>query len=514
MSKEIPRVIAIFLPQFYETEDNNKWWGKGFTDWESVKNAQPCFDGHDVPWKPLNGNYYDLSKYETLKMQAELAKKYRIGGFCFYHYYFEKGKKELELPAENLLRWKDIDMPFCFNWASESWIRSWSRIDGNVWSEKYEKGIADTTNGVLVRQDYGDENDWKMHFEYLLPFFMDERYIRVENKPVFIFYRPNDIKPLQEMVSLWRKLAKRVGLDGLYLIGANANVLDLGLDAAVVYEPRTAINHLNEQEKAFVQNGVRCFDYTEVWNSIIQDRPFLGCKTYYTGITGYDDTPRRGNSGECLVNNTARCFESGLKSLIEKSIRANNELVFLNAWNEWGEGMYLEPDEKKQYSYLESVKGAIDEIEDRIDTINVEQLDVEMNQEVQILKKDALKYKSFVEILDKWLETERNRKFNFRKFFTRQGIRTVAIYGMAMMGKQLYQQLMEESIIPIYGIDRYVGQYGDSFKIIRPEENYPEVDAIIVTTYDNEQIVRMIKGKSKAIIFTIEELIEYFWRNE
>ena len=158
----MPKIITIYLPQFYETEDNNKWWGKGFTDWISVKNSKKYFEGHDAPWKPLNNNYYDLSTHETMKMQAELAKKYGVDGFCFYHYYFENGKKELELPAENLLRWKDIDMPFCFNWASESWIRSWSHISGNVWSEKYEKEDDDCnrSSGVLVNQNYGNEYDW------------------------------------------------------------------------------------------------------------------------------------------------------------------------------------------------------------------------------------------------------------------------------------------------------------------------------------------------------------------
>jgi len=237
MNKTIPKVIAIYLPQFHETDDNNRWWGKGFTDWESVKNSEKCFEGHEAPWTPLEENYYDLSKYETMKFQAEMAKKYGIGGFSFYHYYFEKGKMELELPAENLLKWQDIDMPFCFNWASASWIKSWSKIGGDIWNEKYEKGEVDASNGILVRQDYGDKEDWQKHFEYLLPFFKDERYIRIDNKPMFIFYRPNEVKQLNPMVELWRKLATKAGLEGLYLIGVNTNISDMELDAAMLYEP-------------------------------------------------------------------------------------------------------------------------------------------------------------------------------------------------------------------------------------------------------------------------------------
>lgn len=513
MNRKMPKILAIYLPQYHETTDNNKWWGRGFTDWETVKNAQPCFQGHNVPWVPLNENYYDLSTYEALKRQSELAKNYSIDGFCFYHYYFENGKKELELPAENLLKWKDIDMSFCFNWASESWIRSWSRIDGNVWSEKYENGVVDSSNGVLIRQDYGQEEQWKKHFEYLLPFFQDKRYICVDDKPVFIFYRPNDIKPLTKMVALWRKLAKEAGLNGLYLIGANTNVSDLGLDASMVYEPRTAINELNEQGKAFIQNGVRCFDYSEIWDSILKDKPYLGCKTYYTGISGYDDTPRRGNSGECIINNKVETFGNGLEGLIKKSIKRENELVFINAWNEWGEGMFLEPDERNQYKYLQTVKEVMEKIQENIDSIDVEPSVPQADDEIIRIKKELKKCKAFTEILDKWLETERKKAFDFRGYFAKQDIESVAIYGMSMLGKQIYQQLMAENIRPAYGIDRYVGQYGKEFEIIRPEETYPEVDAIIVTTFDNEEIIKMIEKKLRAKVFTIEELIDYFWRN-
>lgn len=509
----MPKVIAIYLPQFHETEHNNKWWGKGFTDWESVKSAESCFPGHEAPWVPLYENYYDLSQYETMRNQAELAKKYGVGGFCFYHYYFEKGKKELETPAENLLRWKDIDMPFCFNWASESWIRSWSRIDGNVWSEKYEKQDCESTNGVLVRQDYGTAVDWKAHFEYLLPFFKDKRYITVDHKPVFIFYRPNDIKPLEEMVSLWRQLASEAGLEGLYFIGVNMNVSGTGLDASMVYEPRNAINRLNESDRAFVINGVRCFEYQEAWEVSLQSKTYAGCKTYFTGITGYDDTPRRGQSGECMIHNSPQLFEQGMEKLIKKSIQHGNDLVFINAWNEWGEGMYLEPDEKHQYMYLEALLNAEKKVEEELDNIELVKED-DFNEEIEKLRYDLKKYKVFIDVLDKWLEAERNHKIHFADFFEQHNVQSVAIYGMSMFGKQLYKQLAEEGIRAKFGIDRYVGQYGNQLEIIRPEADYPEVDAIIVTAYENSQIIKLLQRKSSAQIFILEDLIEYFWRIE
>lgn len=512
--KMLPMILAVYLPQFHETEDNNQWWGKGFTDWESVRNAEAYFPGHKAPWIPYGANYYNLNSYETMQWQAELAKKYGIDGFCFYHYYFKDGKKELETPAENLLRWPDIDMPFCFNWASESWIRSWSRLTGNVWSEKYEICSSyGEKNGVLVLQDYGKEDAWKAHFHYLLPFFKDRRYIKIDNKPVFIFYRPNEIKPLEPMIQLWREMAQESGLDGLYLIGVNVNVSCSQLDASMIYEPRNAINRLNGNNRAKMAGQVRCFDYKEIWDEVLGVSSYAGCKTYFMGVTGYDDTPRRGRCGECMVNNTPEIFEEGIKNLLVKSVQQRNELVFINAWNEWGEGMYLEPDETNGFKYLEAVKNAKKEIKRTIRGIGTAVTSNKENDEIKRLLYENKKYVAFIEMLDKWLSLERDRKLSFSKYFEQMSINTVAIYGMARMGKQLYAQLNSEKIKVCFGIDRYVGQHG-SMKIIRPEEDYPDVGAIIITTYDLDEIVKLISSKSAAVIITLGEILEYFWRNQ
>lgn len=503
----LPKVLAIYLPQFHETEDNNKWWGKGFTDWESVKSAEKYFPAHEAPWVPFNQNYYDLSEHDTMLWQAELAKEYGIDGFCFYHYYFKDGKKELEIPAENLLKWKDIDMPFCFNWASESWVRSWSRIDGNVWSEKYERDVFENTTSELVVQDYGDENAWIEHFMYLLPFFKDARYIKVDNKPVFIFYRPNDIRQLEQMISVWKKLAKKSGLDGLYLIGVNMNTADSGLDAAMIYEPRNAINILNSDNKAKVVEKVRCYDYCDMWEAILKSKPFIGCKTYFTGVTGYDDTPRRGRSGECVLNKNPKKFEMGVEALLEKSMQYGNELVFINAWNEWGEGMYLEPDEKNIYQYLEAFRNAKKKADEKSSSIKRYHVEGHSNEEMKKLRYDVKKYKYFVGLLDKWLELVRNKEINLKLYLHNRGITSVAIYGMAVIGKQLYLQLQHDGVPVDYGIDRYVGQVG-GLQIIRPEDAYAQVDGIIVTTYESEEIVKLLKSKSNAQILILGNMIE------
>lgn len=509
---KLPKILAVYLPQFYENEDNNLWWGKGFTDWETVKSAEQYFLGHNEPRTPLGRVYYDLSQKETMLEQARLAKEYGIGGFCFYHYYFKDGRKTLELPAENLLKWKDIDMPFCFNWASEPWIRSWSRISGNVWAEKYEDAGIETANGILAQQDYGTYSEWVRHFEYLLPFFRDDRYVKQDGKPVFIFYSPDDIKPLREMTVCWREMAVRSGLEGLYLIGARMNAPNDCLDAALIYEPRNSINILNNLGKAEIKNGVRCFGYQETWETVLESEPFFGYKTYFCGISGYDDTPRRGQSGESLIHASAEIFRQNLVRLLQKSARYGNEYLFINAWNEWGEGMYLEPDEENGFGYLEAVRDAVTisetaMVSDTVGTVDVGDMEA-VKKEISALRYQADKFKNLFEILDKWLFLEQEGRVDFSAFMKAEKIESIAIYGMAALGKHLLLQLRKERIEAAFGIDRYVGQFGSDYTIYRPEEEWPTVDAIIITAYDTASISEQLRRCYKGQIFALDEILD------
>ncbi|MCI8972556.1 MAG: hypothetical protein HFH79_03060 [Lachnospiraceae bacterium] len=506
--KLIPKLIAVYLPQFYETEDNNLWWGKGFTDWDSVRTAEKYFEGHNEPRVPLGGKYYDLNTRQAMQRQAELAKKYGIDGFCFYHYYFKDGKKELEIPAENLLQWKDIDMPFCFNWASEPWIRSWSRICGNVWAEKYEKSGTEVRDGVLMEQDYGGYKQWEAHFEYLLPFFQDERYIKLDGKPVFVFYSPNDIQPIREMTVCWRQMAVEAGLPGLHLIGARINAPNDSLDAAMIYEPRNSLNHLNDNGRAEIRNGVRCFRYEEAWQEVLSSEPISGYRTYFCGISGYDDTPRRGKSGECMLDQSPEIFQENFKKLIEKSAAYGNAYLFINAWNEWGEGMYLEPDELYGYAYLKAVKNAISHAVISSKRINATEYAEACKREIARLDYDARKFKRLFQIMDKWLFLEEENRVHFAMFLEMKQVRTVAIYGMSALGKHLLAELRREKVRVCFGIDRYVGQFGDDCKIYRPEETFPDVDAIIITAYDTTAIANILQVKYHGKIFSLEEIID------
>lgn len=503
----LPKILAVYLPQFHRTCDNDKWWGEGFTDWETVKTAEAYFEGHLQPRVPVDEEYYDLLTKAVVKRQAALAKEYGIDGFCFYHYYFKDGTLELEKPAEQLLRWKDIDMPFCFNWASEPWIRSWSRIPGNVWSEKYDSVDKEKSSGVLIAQDYGSEKEWEKHFYYLLPFFKDERYIKIDGKPVFLFYSPEDIRCLKDMVHTWRNLAKQEGMEGLYLIGARMGGCNDCLDAALVYEPRHAMNQLNDNKHVNIKNGVRCYDYDNIWDACLNADSVYGMKTFYSGVADYDDTPRRGTSGECFTNVRPEVFRDGLIKLIQKSIASGNEFVFINAWNEWGEGMYLEPDCARGYKMLEAVRAARVQItsSDIKEYAKVtDEKTLEYNSESD---RNARKFKELFEIADRWLFLEQEGKFAIKDYLYQNGYRNFAIYGMASLGKHLLIQARKEGIEPAFGIDRYVGQFGEEFKIYRPEEAFPDIDCIIVTAYDYEEIRDMLKQKARGRILYLGDVI-------
>lgn len=507
-SEKKPDIIAVYLPQYHETEDNDRWWGRGYTDWEAVKRAKPLFKGHAVPNVPLNENYYDLSRKESIAAQAQLARQYGIDGFCFYHYWFKDGKKELEKPAEILLKEKDIDIRFCFNWANESWIRSWSNISGNVWGENFEQTNADTNAGILVEQDYGREADWDAHFYYLLPFFLDGRYIRVEGKPVFIFYRPMDIPCLKKMTDRWNELAKKEGLAGLYFITAKMNASWVGLDASLIYQPRNAVDCMNEDPRVTVREGVRCFEYGDIWKAVLQSTPYQDSTTYFMGVAGYDDTPRRGRQGECFINNTPEIFSRNMQRLIEKSMACHNPFVFVNAWNEWGEGMYLEPDERNQYAYLQGLKRAKDEASVTHCIPGVSSTAADLEQESREFFYNENKYRKFLALFDQWLTLERKGRFSIKEYLEEQDIHSVAIYGLGLLGKQFYQELKYSGFPVPYAIDRYVGRYRDDLPIIRPEnDHWPAADAVVVTAYEEDSVADFVSGKFSGKVIKLSRCI-------
>lgn len=363
------KAIAMYLPQFHRTPENDKWWGEGFTEWTAVRKGKPLFEGHNQPREPLNDNYYDLLDKSTMEWQARTAKEYKVYGFCFYHYWFKDGRRTLDKPAENLLRWKDIDMPFCFAWANEAWVRTWSNIKtANDWMECTEEDRREDEDGrgILLEQKYGREQQWKEHFEYLLPFFEDERYITVEGKPLFIIYKPKLIPCLNQMLRYWKKLAAEYGLPGLYIIVVNCESVEQWsmVDARLIHEISYTTDIEREATGKYRVNmgNTTGIPYDYVWQRCLgrryptEEKVFLGC------CVDFDTTPRRKTTGITLLDGGVEKFSNYFKQFVKKNIEMGNEYLFINAWNEWGEGMYLEPDKRNGYGYLKGIHDAITEL--------------------------------------------------------------------------------------------------------------------------------------------------------
>ena len=354
------KVMCMYLPQYHSFPENDEWWGKGYTEWTAVKRGRPLYKGHIQPRVPLDGRYYDLVNEgaQTLKWQAETARKYGIYGFSIYQYWF-KGRQLMQRPMEILLEHPEIDINYCICWANESWTRTWY-------------GLSEQ---VLMKQEYGEEEDWYNHFEYLLKFFNDKRYIKIDNKPVLQIYRGFDIDCLDRMLLCFNKWAHGEGVDGIYAVagrtaGEQETRTEL-IDGYYYFEPgytlkhdfskwneliynssvlvKTMANSLFKEKRlersikaSLILDGIKSRDYKE--------NEFPGL------IADWDNTPRRGYKGLVYKGTSPEKFEEVLQVLKEKKEGHKTDLVFINAWNEWGEGAMLEPDEYRGYGYLEAIK--------------------------------------------------------------------------------------------------------------------------------------------------------------
>jgi hypothetical protein len=504
---KVPEIYALYLPQFHRVKENDLWWGEGFTEWETVKNAKPFFEGHNQPLQPMD--CYDLLDKHVMQEQADYMKRYEIDGMCFYHYYFENGKKILEKPAENLLEWTDINMPFCFYWANESWVRSWSNIAGNCWTEAYESSKDQNERGILLKQDYGGKKEWEEHFRYILPFFKDERYLKKDGKPIFIIYSPDDIECLEDMKKCWDDLVYQAGFPGIYYIGKSKNK-DI-LDAVLIQEPQAAMRH------KFFQNdkGIRSLlDYDEVWSNILSLQiPKNEKKEYLCGFPGYDDTPRHGKNGTVVTGATPEKFKNYMIRLLLKANRRDCDFLFLNAWNEWGEGMYLEPDRKWEFQYLEAIKEAKEFVEQHGELIlaastdDVFLFDYEKS-EIERLNDKCNKYNNFFKVFERMLNLQLDGKF-ISKYILDKKYKSVAIYGLGVVGKSLVKVLENESINIVYGIDR--DEYKDrsfKFPVYTLQEKLENIDLVIVTVEDEySQIKSELEKLVKADIVKVSYLL-------
>lgn len=366
------KVIANYLPQFYRTLQNDKWWGEGYTDWTAVKAAAPLFEGHAQPRTPLADFYYSLDDSGAIRWQAELAKQYGVYGFGIYHYWFSEEKHFLDVPPNLLLNDETIDINFMFIWDNNSWRRSWSAIpDGNTWAKAFESApgvIEESQSGMLAELIYGDEDAWRAHFEYLLPFFHDSRYIKVDGRPMFGFMRPeNDFSLLSKMIKCWNQLAKKNGLNGIFCMSNDKpgnrrkgyRFAERFTYAPLQCQDTISWLSLRLKRKYRKRDGIEFFDYDKVWKDILRFAKHTDSHTLLSGFARYDDSPRRGGDAIIVSGETPEKFERYMTELLSISKAQGKEYVFLSAWNEWGEGMYMEPDADNEYDYLEALKTAL-----------------------------------------------------------------------------------------------------------------------------------------------------------
>lgn len=347
-----PRLIAFYLPQYHPIPENDAWWGKGFTEWTNVAKAQPLFPGHDQPRLPADLGFYDLRVPETRAQQAALAAAHGLESFCYYHYWFG-GKELLERPLREVVASGRPDFGFCVCWANQTWTGVWH-------------GSPDR---VLAEQTYPGEDDHRAHFDALLPMFTDPRYTRVGGLPLFLIYRPMELPDARRTCDLWRELAVRAGLGGLYLTGVHEAVDwcpgEYGFDAFV--HPRLParrgwvsglrVREWLGQKYESLRGFPTIHDYAAVADSLIAATPPRG-RRYPCVIPNWDNTPRSGADGLVLRDSTPALFRGHFRQALAATADAagDDRLIFVKSWNEWAEGNFLEPDRRHGLGYLEAIR--------------------------------------------------------------------------------------------------------------------------------------------------------------
>jgi lipopolysaccharide biosynthesis protein len=377
------RVIAYYLPQFHPIPENDEAWGPGFTEWTNVAKARPLFRGHYQPRIPADLGFYDLRLPETREQQAQMARDAGIEGFCYYHYWMGGGKVLLQRPFQEVLKSGKPDFPFCLCWANHEWTTKTWKNGGR------EKMIAPMT--------YPGDDDFKAHFNYVLPAFKDQRYITVDGKPIFSIYDPYHFTEVSRFMELWQKLARENGLPGIHFTAMISNtttvrrkedgtlervvpnlqssqkvyqdILSLGFDSITSYGKsrgemmalgkyrriitRFLHNHLSflpVMSYDFPKTVANFFAPEDAWENV-----------FPTVIPQWDRTPRVGSQDGVYVNATPENFRKHLADAVSlvSGKQPDHRIVFLKSWNEWAEGNYVEPDEKYGHQFLEAIKAAL-----------------------------------------------------------------------------------------------------------------------------------------------------------
>lgn len=376
------RVIAFYLPQFHPIPENDKWWGKGFTEWTNVGKAKPLFKGHYQPRVPADLGYYDLRMPEVREAQANMAREAGIEGFCYWHYWFGNGKQLLERPFNEVLASGKPDFPFCLGWANETWT-----------NKSWEVGTRQMKLSVLMEQKY-NLKDYEKHFYSVLPAFRDSRYIQVDGMPLFLVFRPLEIPDGRAFINLWKELAVKNGLKGIHFVGIKQNfdtckksikgtlrkeipdaafeykrVLDVGFDAVN--------SRGNDRAEAFARHridlvrryiSIRFFGRFTVsrieqkeankWLYVPEDKLD---NIYPTLLPNWDRSARSGKKARIYTGSTPELFREQLATALAlvKNKQPEHKILFLQSWNEWAEGNYVEPDLKYGHGFLDVLRNLI-----------------------------------------------------------------------------------------------------------------------------------------------------------
>jgi hypothetical protein len=381
------RVIAYYLPQFHPIPENDKVWGKGFTEWTNVAKARPLFHGHLQPRIPADLGFYDLRLPEIREQQAQMAKEAGIEGFCYWHYWMGNGKQLLQRPFEEVLASGKPDFPFCLAWANHDWTTK-------TWNKKnYDKGQPE----YITKQEYPGDEDFNNHFNYVLCAFKDKRYITIDGKPVFLIFDPYHFKEITHFINLWKKMAQENGLAGIHFVAIcnststirrnedgsithvipnihNSNdvykqMLALGFDAVnsfgksrgeMIYmgKYRKLVRHMMNKYLS-IMPPIR-IDYPKAVKGFFAPED---CEEniYPTIMPQWDRSPRANNADGVYINATPTAFKQHVKQALDviKNKEDEHKIIFLRSWNEWGEGNYVEPDTIYGHGFLNALKQAL-----------------------------------------------------------------------------------------------------------------------------------------------------------
>jgi len=370
------RVVAQYFPQLHAIPENDEWWGEGFTDWDNVKRAVPEYPGHYQPRVPLGRKYYDQSKVETVRWQAELARAHGVDAFAHYHYWFD-GKQLLEKPTDTLLANKDINIQFCLTWANETWSRRWDGLDHHI---------------LIAQAHPPTVESWGRHFDALIKYWLDERHMRVDGKPVFMIYRAHKIPEIQWMFDYFQTRARRdYGIPGVFFVNVVQHTFPpwetlRHFDAAMLFQPFAATTSgrvsarpaprewwipaaeraarlLPTRRRELMQRELArpmLYDYDKVWEEILRFRPGRHLPVFQGAFVDWDNAARYRNRASVFAGASPEKFGHYMKLLLDKVAAGpeSERFVFINAWNEWSESAYLEPDERYGMQYLEALARA------------------------------------------------------------------------------------------------------------------------------------------------------------